>query len=96
MITSKLNRKVLLLKAVGKVTELMQYTSIRYLRKIVTTLCETVREDFTSDSVIEAGEESIIIVIKNCWIRINDGNTIDMIRGTFGGNEKIENLLKLV
>lgn len=96
VITSKINRKVLFLKSIGKVTELMQYTSIRYLRKIVTTLCEAVREDFTNNSVVEAGEESIIIVIKNCWIRMKDEELINMVRRTFGGNEKIENLLKLI
>lgn len=95
VITSKIRRKGLLLKCLGNVIELMQYTSIRYLRKIVTTLCEAVREDFTSDSILEAGQESMTILIKNCWIRLKDETAmIKMIKETFGGNEKIENLLK--
>lgn len=92
--TSKPNRKILLLKAVGNVVNLMQYTSIRYLRKIVTSLCESVREDFTNDSVVQAGEASMLIVIKNCWIRLKDENLRKMIEETFGGdNETIKNLL---
>ena len=96
VITSKSSRKILLLKGIGNVVDLMQYTSIRYLRKIVSTLCEAVREDFTDDLIVKAGEESMIIVIKNCWIRMKDEDLVKMVRETFGGNETIERLLNLI
>lgn len=95
-ITSKLNRKVLFLNRIGTIVELMQYCAIRYLRKVTVTLCESVREDFTSDTVLRAGEEAMIIVIKNCWIRMKADEIQKLVLDTFGGCKKIESLLKMV
>lgn len=95
-ITSKLGRKILLLKGIGMTVELMQYSSIRYLRKIVVIVNEVVREDFTSDQVVEAGQDAMANVIRNCWIRLNSEELLEMIRDTFGGCEKIEKLLEAV
>ena len=96
-ITSKINRKVILLNCIGMVVELMQYCSIRYLRKVTVTLCESVREDFTSDEVVRAGEEAMIFVIKNCWIRMKSSDEIQkLVLDTFDGCKTVESLLKMV
>lgn len=95
--TSKIERKVVLSESIGATVELMQYCAIRYLRKIVVTLCESVKEDFTSDAVVRAGEEAMITVIKNCWIRMKSEELQKMILDTFGGcKNDIENLLKMI
>lgn len=95
-ITSKINRKVIFLNGIGALVELMQYCSIRYLRKVIVTLCESVREDFTSDEVVRAGEEAMIVVIKNCWIRMKSDEIQKLVLETFGGCETVESLLKMV
>ena len=95
-ITSKINRKVIILNAIGRLVELMEYCAIRYLRKLTVTLCESVREDFTVDAVVKAGEEAMIFVIKNCWIRMKSEELQKLILDTFGGCKNIESLLKMI
>lgn len=95
-ITSKINRKAMLLNRIGTLVELMQYCAIRYLRKIIVTLCESVKEDFTSDAVVRAGEEAMIILIRNCWIRMKDDEIQNLVSDTFSGCKTVESLLKMV
>lgn len=95
--TSKTDRKIILIRSIGSiVNDLMEYCAIRYLRKIVVTLCEAVKEDFTCDDIVIVGVDSMEKVIKNCWIRLNCPGLQEMILNTFKGVKRIEALLKLV
>lgn len=44
--------------------DLMSFTAIRYVRKLVTSLCEAQKE-------AKIGDEAICSVIRNCWPRID-------------------------
>lgn len=94
----KIDRKIILLKSIGRVVnDLMTYCSIRYMRKIVVTLIEAVKEDFTNEAVVCAGRDSMELVIQNCWIRLKESPELqELILNTFDGDERINNLLKLI
>ena len=95
--TSKTDRKSILLSSIGSIVDdLLEYCAIRYLRKIVVTICEAVKEDFNCEEVVQFGGEAMQKVIRNCWIRLACPEMQNIILDTFGGDETIQNLLKIV
>ena len=90
--TSKIDRKILFLNSIGQLIDQMKFCAIRYLRKAVVIICEVVKEDWSSNEVVESGTKSIIVIIQNCWVRITE-DLKKIILDTFGGNEEIRNLL---
>lgn len=50
--------------SLAALVELMSFTSIRYVRKLVTSLCEAKKEANISDDVISS-------IIRNCWPRLD-------------------------
>jgi hypothetical protein len=94
-ITSKIGRIVVFLRAMAELLNLMQYCAIRYLRKVVVTLCESVKENWSSDELVLAGQDAMAVLIKNCWVRITV-ELKDIIIDTFGGNKEISSLLESI
>lgn len=67
-------RRVVVLEGVRAIVDVMRFTAIRFVRQLVVTVCEVVREQSIAAQanlfVVQAAFTALNAIIRNCWARI--------------------------
>lgn len=84
-------RREAFLACLKRLVPLMSHTAIRYLRKLVTVLCEVRKEVALEED--DDVEEAMVLVIRYCWPRI-DGALRSIILDAFPSLESVLSFVK--